>query len=71
MYVAMQAYAAYCMCTVSVPYSGKFSRGPIFAEWQSSKISQSNFRGWLFQNCSTQLRKLGSTARPLDALKYR
>ena len=35
-----------------IPYSGKFSRGPIFAEGQSSKISRSNFRGWPFQNCS-------------------
>ena len=31
-----------------IPYSGKFSRGPIFAEGQSSKISRSNFRGWPF-----------------------
>ena len=35
-----------------LPYSGKFSRGPIFVEEQSSKISRSNFRGWPFQNCS-------------------
>ena len=35
-----------------IPYSGKFSRGPIFVEGQSSKILRSNFRGWLFQNCS-------------------
>ena len=36
-----------------IPYSGKFSRGPNFEEGQSSKILWSNFRGWLFQNCST------------------
>ena len=30
--------------SLKVPYSGKFSRGPIFAERQSSKISKSNFR---------------------------
>ena len=35
-----------------LPYSGKFSRGAIFAEGQSSKISRSNFHGWPFQNCS-------------------
>ena len=29
-----------------VPYSGKFSRGPIFVEGQSSEISWSNFCGW-------------------------
>ena len=37
---------------IVLPYSGKFSRGPIFAEGQSSKISRSNFHGWPFQNCS-------------------
>ena len=36
----------------NIPYSGKFSRGPIFAEGQTSSISRSNFRGWPFQNCS-------------------
>ena len=40
-----------------LPYSGKFSRGPIFvgpifADRQSSKISRSNFHRWPFQNCS-------------------
>ena len=38
--------------TIHIPYSGKFSRGPIFAEGQTSSISRSNFRGWPFQNCS-------------------
>ena len=35
-----------------IPYSGKFSRGPNFAEGQSSKISRSDFCRWPFQNCS-------------------
>ena len=39
-------------CFFCIPYSGKFSRGPIFAEGQSSKISRSNIRGWPFQNFS-------------------
>ena len=30
----------------------EFSRGPIFTERRSSKISLSNFHGWPFQNCS-------------------
>ena len=38
---------------VTIPYSPKFSRDPIFAEGQSAKILRSNFRGWTFQNCST------------------
>ena len=36
---------------IYIPYSGKFSRGTIFTEGQSSKILRSNFHGWLFQNC--------------------
>ena len=40
------------MVTSIIPYSGKFSRGPIFAEGQTSSISRSNFREWPFQNCS-------------------
>ena len=38
--------------TPSILYSGKFLRGPIFAERQSSKILRSNFCRWSFQNCS-------------------
>ena len=38
---------------LKLPYSGKFSRGPIFAEGQSSKISRSNFCEWPFHNCSS------------------
>ena len=44
----------YLHCSLPcIPYSGKFSRGPTFAEGQSSKISRSNFRRWPFQNFST------------------
>ena len=38
---------------MTIPYSRKFSRDPIFAEGPSSKISRSNFRGWMFQGRST------------------
>ena len=38
---------------VCILYSWKFSRDQIFMEGQSSKISQSNFCEWIFQNDST------------------
>ena len=43
-----------CMvCKVQKPYtySGKFSRGPIFAERWSSNISRSNFHGSKYKAC--------------------
>ena len=53
---ALRTCVCMYVCTVClrpyIPYSGKFSRSPIFAEGQSSKISRSNFRRWPFQNCS-------------------
>ena len=38
--------------TANHNYRGKFSQGPIFAERQSLKISQYNFRIWTSLKCS-------------------
>ena len=39
-----------CHVHTCILYSRKFSKDPIFANGPSAKISQSNFRGWTFQN---------------------